>query len=173
MENLPLLLQFSVLLIPNQSCFPVILTEHFVLTGRRSNLPEYAESPLPLTQVMSATDPLPHQTASRVDLQITPAGIRHAITGSFGTNRKVSPLTRNNKVHGIISTSHGACQQGAEVGEKQTVSASEHPSLHRRWLQWEAWCCTAGWLSIKQPLPKLFHAEDSNAYSLFVKDPAD
>ncbi len=173
MENLPLLLQFSELLIPNQSCFPVILTEHFVLIGRRSNLPEYAESFLPLNQVMSGADLLPHQATSLVDSLITLAGIRHAVTGSFCTNRKVSLLMRNNKVHGIISTSHGAYQRGAEVGKKtncQHVRASITPSplIAVRGVMLHSWLTV-----YKTAAPELFRAEDSNACSLFVKDPTD
>lgn len=73
---------------------------------------------------------------SLVYLQISVAGMRYAIAGSFSTNRKIRLHLRNNIVHGIISRSHGACQQGAEVLKTicQSIRASISPSLLHSWL---------------------------------------
>lgn len=121
MENLTLLLQFRLLLIHNQTCNS---------KGALGCI-KY------ITNSFSAVDTRWCQTHRNIKLRlgdlccwcamvITLAGIRHAITDSFSTNKKASLLMRNNKVHGIISMSHGACQQGAEVEKTicQCVRAS-------------------------------------------------
>ena len=83
---------------------------------------------------------------------------------------KILLLMRSNKVHGIISMSHGACEQGAAVGRKQCVRASITPSplIAVRGVMLHSWLTV-----YKTAAPELFPAEDSEAEMLFVKDPTD
>lgn len=76
-------------------------------------------------------------------------------------------LLRNNKVHGIISRSHGACQQGAEVGKTmcQCVRASITPSL----LIAARGALLHSWLIVcEAAAPELLHAEGGDTHNLFL-----
>lgn len=97
-------------------------------------------------------------------------GIKHAINGVYtalmGGGGWAWLLLRNNKVHGIISRSHGACQQGAEVEKTmcQCVRASITPSplIAARGALLHSWLIVC-----EAAAPQLLHAEGGDTHNLF------
>lgn len=113
-----------------------------------------------------------------IDFFLLPsAGIKHAINGVCTNGGRgggvIWLLLRNNKVHGIISRSHGACQQGAEVEKTmcQCVRASITPSplIAARGALLHSWLIVCEAAS-----PQFLHAEGGDTHNLFfVQTPMD